>query len=355
MRGHVVGSAGKQGGRAGGNAVVQREEVNAETLAGRRSHERNRSRRRARAGLRSDRRADADWLAVGDAGRREICKRRRAGRKGGSRPVVDEVVGVDRSQAGRHVIARGREPGRVTGIIGIDQHSKAPASRGGAAIWRIGIAWHRVIALRDVVKDAGISRHCHRRGITARAALCRQLVENVVGITLPRTQSLRCHLLIDERHDASESWSRGRGSTDAHKGVSCQAAGLLSTKEARISLADDVEAVVEAVAREQRDIGQVAHSIGRHSGSGLPRGLAVAREAGAAAVLGGATAGATTSADDIQVIAVIRALANSEAGAGIVPGGFRDVRLGGSAGGGVVGRVPVSGGSGWSLVEIGAA
>ena len=191
-----------------------------------------------------------------DAGRREIRKRRGAGREGGTAPLVDQVV--RRSPIPTLSPCHSPSWSARLGWWGCwDQPElHSPVSRSRAAIRRVGIAGDGVVAFRDVVKDAGISGQRHRRGIAARAVLCRQLVENVIGIPLARAQSLRRHFLIDQRHDAREGGGRGRGSTDAQEGEVCQAARSRETKEARICLADDVKAVVEAIAREQRDVRQ---------------------------------------------------------------------------------------------------
>jgi len=219
--------------------------------------------------------------------------------------------------------------------VGVYQNSIAVSGR-RAAIWRVGIAGDRVVSFCDVVKNARISGDRDRRGITARTVLCRQFVENIVGVALPRARSLRRHFLIDQCHDAREGRCRSRGTANANKSKVRQAARFLRTKNPRVGLADNVKAVIEPVAGEKRDVGHVPHSVEWHPSARLPGGLAVAGKARAITVLGRAITRAAAPGNNIQEIGAIKTLRESEAGAGIIPGRLRNVGEGGCARGRIV-------------------
>ena len=191
-------------------------------------------------------------------------------------------------------------------------------------------------------------------GVATGSLLRRQIVKNVICVPQPRAG-----FLIDERHDSGKRRGRRRCSADADKAIGRQAAWQVSSwlysEGSEVGLAHDVKAVFESGARKQRNIGLVAHAILGHTGTGLPRRLAVASAAHGIAILRDATAGAAAAADDIETASTTEAVACPLRGTGLIPGCLGDIAQSRSPCRWVVGGTPATRGGGRSLIEIRAA
>jgi hypothetical protein len=140
-------------------------------------------------------------------------------------------------------------------------------------------------------------------------------VENIVRVALAGQRILRCGLLlVNERHNAGKR-RRGDGcAAYTLKGV-LEIGKVAGIREGGgVALAHDVEAAVEAVAGEERNIGEIAMIVAGHAFARLPGRFRV-NGAGAAA----AGDNVEQAAGGTAIQAVLRA--------GIIPGNFRYVRL----------------------------
>ena len=127
------------------------------------------------------------------------CREGETGLRGRRGPVVDQVGGIDGSDAGGEVPTCARAIGRQVGVVRGGKNARRGAVQKAVEAAR---AVHSHVALRHVVEDANrrnaapVGRTAG--GVATGAVLDRsQRVISKVGITLPRTG-----LLIHERLDA---------------------------------------------------------------------------------------------------------------------------------------------------------
>ena len=137
----------------------------------------------------------------GQAGGREAD--RRARRRRGRGPAIDDIGDVERAEAGGFVVAGGG------GVAGQDSQLVAGGLR--RAIDRSGKAGRGDGAGVDVVEVAGAGVGCLFRAAIGVALLGGQRIKLGVGIALRGAG-----FLIDEGHDAGHHRAGDRGSADGH-------------------------------------------------------------------------------------------------------------------------------------------
>ena len=185
-----------------------------------------------------------------------------AWRKGQGIPILGEESHIDAAEAAGLIVAGASVVAEHIETLGVVVGSTQSTARGKA-----GTAGHLDASDGDVM-EGGRMLYCEG-------------IEDEIGLALAAV------FLVDESHDGGHL-GRGCGSaSDVIDFDKAQAGVAILQAEA-----DGIGAAVLTVGREERNVGKMAHAIGRDTFAGLPGGLGIATGCR------GCTAGATTAGHD---------------------------------------------------------
>lgn len=259
-----------------------------------------------------------------------------------ARPVLHQISSVDGADTRGEVPANLSTEGGLERTVRCGKHAR----KSGRRVAIVGTcAVHIHVALCDVIENAGASDGVSigriARAVAAGTVFARgEFVIDRIGISLPSARTL-----INESLDTRENRRGERSST--RTGPAARVATADGSAITEVRKAKNIVVTPNAVGREERNVGKVAHAIVRVAHHGLPRGLCPSLAASADNTIyrrraRRATAGrATGSCRGLKMLLTGRAIAeasasvcrrvpfklgNQRTAAGIIPGNLRNVR-----------------------------
>src|ERR1700733_11081711 len=193
-----------------------------------------------------------------------------------ARPALRQSERIDAADSRRVVVASTRDVRRLKGTRRSRQHTVRPAAEEAVERSDRDAVLNQRQAIDVVVSKGHIVEHALWAGLVAEsriaraARISRELRQRVVHIV--RISLVRLGGFIDQSLDARHDRRSERGS--AGTGPGGRSAGARGPAEtgSRIRIAEDIVMTPEAVAGEQRDIGNIAHAV-----VGIPEDAALER------------------------------------------------------------------------------